>query len=118
MRGPEKVTNNIVDKGKLQQKQESGKTSRKTGRSEKVTKKERARKGRPPSLNVARSSSSGEHGDESQIPGRQCIGSEKVKKRTGLTKSLSFTCIQDFTVRAVKYCLESFPFIDIPPPYV
>ena len=40
MRGPEKVTNNIVDKGKLEGKQESGKTSRKTGRSEKVTKKE------------------------------------------------------------------------------
>ena len=87
VRGLEKVTNNIVDKGKLQQKQESGKTSRKTGRSEKVTKKERARKGRPPSRNVARSSSSGEHGDESQIQGRQCIESEKVKKRTGLTKS-------------------------------
>ena len=111
MQGPEKITYKIVDKGKPEQKQESGKTSRKTGRSEKVTKKELGK-------DVARSSSSGEHGDESQIPGRQCIGSEKVKKRTGLTKSLSFTCIQDFTVRAVKYCLESFPFIDIPPPYV
>ena len=87
MRGPEKVTNNIEDKGKPEQKQESGKTSRKTGRSEKVTKNERARKGRPPSRNVARSSSSGEHGDESQIPGRQCIESEKVNKRTELTKS-------------------------------
>ena len=117
MQGPEKITNKIVDKGKPEQKQESGKTSRKTGRSEKVTKKELGKE-RPPSLNVARSSGSGEHGDESQIPGRQCIGSEKVKKRTELTKSLSFTCIQDFTVRAVKYCLESFPFIDIPPPYV
>ena len=40
MREPEKVKNNIVDKGKPEQKQESGKTSRKTGRSEKVTKKE------------------------------------------------------------------------------
>ena len=89
MRGPEKVKNNIVDKGKPEQKQESGKTSRKTGRSEKVTKNERARKGRPPSRNVAWSSSSGEHGDESQIPGRQCIESEKVNKRTELTKSHS-----------------------------
>ena len=47
MRGPEKVTNNIVDKGKPEQKQESGKISRKTGRSEKVTKKELGKEGRP-----------------------------------------------------------------------
>ena len=47
MRGPEKVTNNIEDKGKPEQKQESGKTSRKTGRSEKVTKKELGKEGRP-----------------------------------------------------------------------
>ena len=46
MQGPEKITYKIVDKGKPEQKQESGKTSRKTGRSEKVTKKELGKEGR------------------------------------------------------------------------
>ena len=120
MRGPEKVKNNIVDKGKPEQKQESGKISRKTGRSEKWQRKSSERK-----------AALSKRGPVFKFWGtwwrKANLGTtmhwkwkseEKDRAHKLSPTSLSVACIQDFTVGAVKYCWESFPFLDISPPYV